>query len=183
VLMISTHARPLAFPCEIVEVPRRVGAMRKKIQTSPVHLEYTTYMRGVDVADHVRTNYTSMGRSHKWWHCLWDFLVDTTIANMWIIHKTILTDTNRGKETLTHFQFIMSMCKALTQNWDGQKLYTSLLVKDMPRIHCPIKSHLRRVCVLCKKRTNAFCARCNFQWMCYTRGCYLRMHQSCSARN
>jgi hypothetical protein len=34
VLMISTHARPVSFPCKIVEVPRRVGAMRKKIKTS-----------------------------------------------------------------------------------------------------------------------------------------------------
>jgi hypothetical protein len=73
VLLISTHARLVAFLCEIVEVPCRVGVVRKKIKTSPIHLEYTTYMRGVDVADHVWSNYTSMGRSHKWWHRLWDF--------------------------------------------------------------------------------------------------------------
>jgi hypothetical protein len=177
VLLISTHARPVAFPCEIVEVPRRVGAVRKKIKTSPMHLQYTTHMRGVDVADHVRTNYFSTGRSHKWWHRLWDFLVDTSISNMWIIHKTALTASNSGKNILNHFQFVMSMCKALTKNWEGQRLCTSILVDKMPKIHCPMKSHLRRVCVLCKKRTNSFCAPCNFQWMCYTRGCFLKLHR------
>jgi len=53
VLLISTHAVPIQFPCEfpIVSVPRRIGSEREDIQTSPVHLEYTTHMRGVDVAD------------------------------------------------------------------------------------------------------------------------------------
>lgn len=176
VLLISTHALSLAFPCEIVEVPRRVGAVRKMVQTSPIHKEYTTYMRGVDVADQLRGNYTSQVRSHKWWHRLFHFLIDTTIVNMWIIHKTILEAKGRSKESLTHFQFIMSMCKALTMNWEGQKLCISLLVDDVPRIHCPMKSHLRRLCVICKKRTNSFCVLCSFQWMCFTRGCYQKIH-------
>lgn len=113
VLLLSTHSMPMAFPCEIVEVPRRVGACQKMIKTSPVHKEYTTYMRGVDVADQLRGNYTSQVWSHKWWHRLFHFLVDTTIVNVWIIHKTVLKSFGR-EESLTHFQFIMGMCKALT---------------------------------------------------------------------
>ena len=47
IFFISSHARPIAFPCEVVKVPRRIGAHRV------IHKEYTTFMRGVDVADHV----------------------------------------------------------------------------------------------------------------------------------
>jgi hypothetical protein len=52
VLLISTHAIPIGFPCMPVDmVPRRHGAIREKVPTSLVLLEYTTFMRGVDVAD------------------------------------------------------------------------------------------------------------------------------------
>jgi hypothetical protein len=52
VCLLSTHARPVVVEGEErPTVPRRNGAIREAIPTSPVHLEYTTYMRGVDVAD------------------------------------------------------------------------------------------------------------------------------------
>jgi hypothetical protein len=54
VLLLSTHAKPVPSEAEeIPTVPRRNGAERPDIKTSPVHLEYTTNMRGVDVADHI----------------------------------------------------------------------------------------------------------------------------------
>jgi hypothetical protein len=52
VLLLSTHALPIGFPCVPVDkVPRRNGAVREMVPTSPMLLEYTTFMRGVDVAD------------------------------------------------------------------------------------------------------------------------------------
>jgi hypothetical protein len=60
VLLISTHANPIGFPCvPRDEVPCRNGPVREKIPTSPMLLEYTTYMRGVDVADQLRASYSS----------------------------------------------------------------------------------------------------------------------------
>jgi hypothetical protein len=69
VLLISTHAPPITSgnPMDCT-VPRRNGAARPDIPTSPVLKEYTKNMRGVDVADHLRGNYTSLTRTHKWWH-------------------------------------------------------------------------------------------------------------------
>jgi hypothetical protein len=55
VLLISTHAVPVQLPCThpdlLVKVPRWNSAVRDAIHTSPIHLEYTTFMHGVDVAD------------------------------------------------------------------------------------------------------------------------------------
>lgn len=51
VTLISTSTRPILKEEEIVTVLRRAGGERIEVSTSPVHLEYTTFMRGVDVAD------------------------------------------------------------------------------------------------------------------------------------
>jgi hypothetical protein len=69
VLLISTHANPIGFPCvPRDEVPRRNRSVREKIPTSPMLIEYTTFMRGVDVANQLQASYSSQSRSHKWWH-------------------------------------------------------------------------------------------------------------------
>ena len=50
VLLISTHAYPIGFPCMLQdEVPHWNGVVREKIPTLLMLLEYTTFMRGVDV--------------------------------------------------------------------------------------------------------------------------------------
>jgi hypothetical protein len=46
----------------------RNGAVREKIPTSPMLIEYTTFMRSVDVADQLQASYSSQSQSHKWWH-------------------------------------------------------------------------------------------------------------------
>ena len=53
VVIISSHAVPIQFPYQypIVSIPRRNGSIHEEILTSPMHLEYTTHMHGVDVAD------------------------------------------------------------------------------------------------------------------------------------
>jgi hypothetical protein len=59
VLLLSTHAPPITpgNPRDCT-VPRRDGALRLDIPTSPMLQEYTKNMRGIDVADHIRGNYT-----------------------------------------------------------------------------------------------------------------------------
>jgi hypothetical protein len=87
VLLISTHANPIGFPCmPHDEVPRRNGPVREKIPTSPMLIEYTTFMRGVDVADQLRASYSSQSRSHKWWHRIFFALLDITEVNTYIMY-------------------------------------------------------------------------------------------------
>jgi hypothetical protein len=59
VLLLSTHAIPIGYPCmPIPTVPCKNGAERENIMLSPMHLEYTTHMRVVDVADQLRASYS-----------------------------------------------------------------------------------------------------------------------------
>jgi hypothetical protein len=52
VLLLFTHTNPIGFPCmPRDEVPCRNGAVIEKIPTSSMLVEYTTFMRGVDIAN------------------------------------------------------------------------------------------------------------------------------------
>ena len=99
VLLISTHAVPVQAPCIhprfLTSVPRRNGPVRESVHTSPIHLEYTTRMRGVDVADQLRASYSCQTRSHKWWHRIFFFLLDTTMVNMYIMYIAHLRSFRR----------------------------------------------------------------------------------------
>jgi hypothetical protein len=87
VLLISSHALPIGYPCMLrTEVPCRSRAVREDIPTSPILLEYTTFMRGVDVADQLRVSYSSLTRSHKWWHWVFFAMLDVTEVNMYVMY-------------------------------------------------------------------------------------------------
>lgn len=91
VLLISTHAKPLSLPCEVLPMlPQRNGTDRPLISTSPVHLEYSTKMRGVYVADHLRSSYTRFTRSYKRWHRVFNYVLDLSVRNMYLMYLDIL---------------------------------------------------------------------------------------------
>lgn len=46
-------------------VPQRHGAVQEEVPTSPVLLEYTTFMRGVDVANQLQDSNSSQTQSHN----------------------------------------------------------------------------------------------------------------------
>jgi hypothetical protein len=87
VLLILTHALRIGFPCvPWNEVPHRNGAVRENIPTSPILLEYTTIMKGIDVADQLQASYSSLTRSHKWWHRVFFAMLDIVEVNSYIMY-------------------------------------------------------------------------------------------------
>jgi hypothetical protein len=94
VILISTHAVPVQPPCMhsdlLAKVPCRNGGVRDAVHTLPIYFEYTTNMRGVDVADQLRALYSCQTRSHKWWHRIPFFLIDMMVVNMCIIYLSLL---------------------------------------------------------------------------------------------
>jgi hypothetical protein len=66
VLLLSTSVIPIGFLCVPIDtVPQRNGAVREAIPTSLIYVEYTTHMRGVDVADQLWASYSTRNQSHK----------------------------------------------------------------------------------------------------------------------
>ena len=76
-------------------------------------------MRGVDVSDQLRGEYSCQVRSHKWWHRLFFFLLDTARVNSWIIHKSFAK--RDGQKALEHVQFTMDLANALMVDWAGEE--------------------------------------------------------------
>ena len=122
VILLSIHATPIdvsGAPCSIVL--RRNGAIREEVRTSPIHLKYTTFVKGVDIADQLRASYTCQTRSHKWWHRVFWFLLDTTVVNMYIYYLVVLKQQRVQKPAMMHLQFKIQFCEYLTKNWQRQR--------------------------------------------------------------
>jgi len=182
VLLISTHALPVNFPCvPMPTVPHTNGAIQDDVPTSPVHLEYTTHMRGVDVVDQLRASYTCQTRSHKWWHRVFSFLLDTIVVNMYLIYKDLLQLHLRGKSPITHLQFKTNFCDALLMNSRGRDV--DIPEDEEARQHLPTWTRIHRVCLLCGDATCCFyCRACNRSYLCLNRGCFAEFHFGTNGR-
>jgi hypothetical protein len=185
VLLISTHAKPLALPCEVIpKVPRRNGADRPLISTSPAHLEYTTKMRGVDVADHLRSSYTSLTRSHKWWHRVFNYVLDLSVTNMYLMYLDILRQIHGENwrqefNPLTRLEFNLALCNAMVKNWRGgpHRPHPAPIFQGEPRIHVPRWIEARRQCVHCnERRSRWYCPMCEGKHLCLRNGCFEAYH-------
>jgi hypothetical protein len=115
VLLLSTHAIPIRYPCMLMPtMPRRNGADREDVLTSLMHLEYTTHMWGMDVTYQLHALWSTQNRTHKWWHQVFFFLLDMTVVNMFIIY--LAEYKKRSQKPVSHLQFKIKLCEALLQN-------------------------------------------------------------------
>jgi hypothetical protein len=116
------------------EMPQRNGTVQEFIGTSPMLCEYTTYMRGIDVADQLRVSYSFQTRSHKWWHRIFWFLIDMTEVNMYIMYLSRAAEgQNPIPNPMSHLQFKTALVGALLRNWEH-----CIDVNNEELIHRPI---------------------------------------------
>lgn len=107
------HMRSLFHDREIKHfVYRKIGGKGKKVRTCLMHLQYTCNMKGVDATDQLWDTYSCITQSHKWWHRLFSYMLDTTINNMWIIHSDLRF--RFLEEPLTHLSFQLQLANELS---------------------------------------------------------------------
>ena len=126
VFMLLTHADPIPLPTEQQFVWRKILGKKKKVKSGPMHLQCTRNMIGVDIVDQLQGTYSYLSRSHKWWHHLFCYMLDTTISNMWIIHS----DFNFQFLTnpIMHLDFQMQLAKALSAKWASRNMVIQCLL-------------------------------------------------------
>lgn len=103
VILLSIHAMLRGFLCITIEtVLRRNRGVQDDIMTSWPHLEYTTRMRRVDVADQLRASYSTQNYSYKWWHYIFFFLLDMTVVNIFFIYVGRCKKAHLLQKPMTH---------------------------------------------------------------------------------
>lgn len=131
--MLSTHALPIEFRCQARITVEWCNL--KDDASCPIHHEYITFMRGIDVADQLRTSYTGWTHSHKWWHHPFWFLLDQMAMNMYLYYVGILQQGQIRRAPMMHSQFKTNFCEALLSNWQGMKEDPPVELLVRPRIH------------------------------------------------
>ena len=111
--LISTAAPPWAPE---VTVLRRIPGLRGQhiVPSLPMHIQYMEYMRGVDVTDQLRGNYSSQPLCHKWWIKLLYFVVDQSMVNAYVTWVKEMEDL--GLPIGTHLRFKIAVGRHLIED-------------------------------------------------------------------
>ena len=172
VFLLSTACDPIR---EHTFAGRWVGRERVDFPTSPILLQYQAGMRGVDVVDQKRQEYSTQLHSHKWWHRIFMFILDSTLLNAYVLYSE--DQRSRRLQLFSRALWHYTLAESLTR----PRLRAG-------RIRGPIRNlaarglhlsethgRLRRRCVVCHSRTRRMCGGCAGQFMCEGR-CYRVVH-------
>jgi hypothetical protein len=96
---------------------RWVGRNRVEFPTSPVLLQYQMFMWDVDIVDQQRQEYSVLLQSHKWWHKVFLFILDSWILNCYILYAEDTWAVGLAERTrqLFHYNLGMSCITPLLQ--------------------------------------------------------------------
>ena len=144
----------------------------------PMHRQYVEYMRGVDVTDQLRGNYSSQLRCHKWWVKIFHFIVDQTMVNSYVTWVKQMEDL--GLPTTSHLAFKIAVGKhlaaeAILARRRGRHP-PEPRQRGPPTVQTLFRSSRKRQCVICGGVQKWFCMACGDKWMCQE-SCYQAHHE------
>jgi hypothetical protein len=178
VTLLSTAAAPWEPNSKVL---RRIPGLRGQlvVPSSPMHQQYVEYMRGVDVTDQLRGNYSSQLRCHKWWVKIFHLIVDQTMVNSYVTWMRQMEEL--GLPVLTHLGFKIAVGKYLAAEVIQARRRGNVQHGPRPRhpraVHTLFRSKLKRSCVICGRVQKWFCTACGHKWMCQE-ACYQAHHES-----
>jgi hypothetical protein len=177
VTLLSTAAAPWEPNTKVL---RRIPGLQGQLMvpSSPMHRQYVEYMRGVDVTDQLRGNYSSQLRCHKWWVKIFHFIVDQTMVNSYVTWVKQMEDL--GLPVTSHLAFKIAVGKHLAaeaiQARRGDHVAPEPRPRRPHRVHTLFRSKLKRMCVICGRVQKWFCKTCGSKWMC-PESCYQAHHE------
>jgi hypothetical protein len=177
VTLLSTAAAPWEPNTKVLRrIPGLTGQL--VVPSSPMHRQYVEYMRGVDVTDQLRGNYSSQLRCHKWWVKIFHLIVDQTMVNAYVTWVKQMEDL--GLPVTTHLAFKIAVGKHLALEAIQARQRGHAPHGRRPRapnpIHTLFRSKLKRRCVICGRVQKWFCTSCGNKWMC-PESCYQAQHE------
>lgn len=129
--------------------------VREEISTTPQQVEYQEYMRGVDLIDQMRRDYSVQFHSRKWWHKFLFFTVDSSLQNAWVLYKADREARGEGGRKLTRRSFYYTIATELVLPVIRPPVTCTLHNSNPALLHCSIvHPNARRRCRICKKKQN-----------------------------
>ena len=181
VLLMSTIHDPSSYTIVRRRKPRATStnAVKAREPFGPAHElnlpipsiidDYNQYMNGVDIADHLRSNYSTQLTSHRTWMPLFYWLLDTVVINSYRIYQ-------QAHPQSLHKDFREALVKALTISEAPPKLqphssttsrYVTSLSNPHPRPFRLAGSHSQ---TLVAKNQRRQCWLCRYK-ACWDRNC------------
>jgi hypothetical protein len=176
VTLLSTAAAPWEPNSKVL---RRIPGLQGQlvVPSSPMHRQYVEYMRGVDVTDQLRGNYSSQLRCHKWWVKIFHLIVDQTMVNSYVTWVKQMEDL--GLPVTSHLAFKIAVGNYLATEAIEARQRQQVPLARRPRrphpVHTLWRSKLKRQCVICGCVQKWFCTSCGDKWMC-PESCYQAQH-------
>lgn len=177
VTLLSTAAAPWEPNSKVL---RRIPGLQGQlvVPSSPMHRQYVEYMRGVDVTDQLRGNYSSQLRCHKWWVKIFHLIVDQTMVNAYVTWVKQMEDL--GLPVTSHLAFKIAVGKYLAAEAIQARRRGRVTPGPRPAhpraVHTLFRSKLKRSCGICGRVQKWFCKSCGNQWMCQE-SCYQAHHE------
>ena len=177
VTLLSTAAVPWEPNSKVL---RRIPGLRGQlvVPSSPMHRQYVEYMRGVDVTDQLRGNYSSQLRCHKWWVKVFHLIVDQTMVNCYVTWVKQMEDL--GLPVTSHLAFKIDVGKYFAVEAIQERRRGNVHPDPRPRrpraVHTLYRSKLKQICVVCRRVQKWFCTACGNKWMC-PESCHQAHHE------
>lgn len=144
-----------------------------------MHRQYVEYMRGVDVTDQLRGNYSSQLRCYKWWMKIFNLIVDQTMVNSYVTWVKEMEQL--GLCIPSHLAFKIAVGKHMLADAIEARSRHKEVRGPAPRRPVRTQTHfrskLKRKCVICGQVQKWFCPACRNKWMCREE-CYQAHHKS-----
>lgn len=151
---------------------RRNSNEPERLPCPPVVKIYTEYMGGVDRSDRMVRTYSVSRKSKKWWYRLFYYLLDTALANSFILYKS-----SPNHDELSELDYLKNLAiqligtKATEDKVQPRPQRKRTRVAIPPRMtagnHWPIRKKNPKKCVKCARprsrghRSLYMCEACN----------------------
>ena len=150
---LSTNSSPL----QSTRVERRQKNGDVRIVESRLAISnYQAYMGGVDRADQLRTQYSCSRKAKKYWKYIFNFLLDTAIANSFLLFRMSPNHISMTKSQrviqANQLDFRQNLATSLIGNYRTQRIRSSSSIDLTGKAHWPMKMAKKNRCKNCLKQ-------------------------------
>ena len=150
VLSTNSHGNP-----DVVNRKQKDGSV--KAVACPLAVKnYNMFMNGVDHADQLRSTYNVARKALKWWKYLFNFLLDISIVNAYLLMRESenhqLTTKNNRTRQRTQLEYRMKLAHQMLGGFMGKrKREADLQPVVQPSQHWSIVMPKKKTCKLCSQ--------------------------------